>query len=107
LIRISIIRCLRRDEGHAPGRLCSPRAAEDCTGRLFHLGRERSWLNKLEVLQPCEGLSGTIIRLVAMEAGGRPDHGGDRRQALVEHWERAGFVVMKRPTDVGGARTGI
>jgi hypothetical protein len=34
---------------------------------------ERSWLNKLEALrQPGEGLSETIIRLVAMEAGGRP-----------------------------------
>jgi hypothetical protein len=34
---------------------------------------ERSWLNKLEALrQPREGLSETIIRLVAMEAGGRP-----------------------------------
>ena len=34
---------------------------------------ERSWLNKLEALrQPREGLSETIIRLAAMEAGGRP-----------------------------------
>jgi hypothetical protein len=34
---------------------------------------ERSWLKKLEALrQPSEGLSETIIRLVAMEAGGRP-----------------------------------
>jgi len=34
---------------------------------------ERTWLNKLEALrQPGEGLSETIIRLVAMEAGGRP-----------------------------------
>ena len=34
---------------------------------------ERSWLNKLEALrQPGESLSETIIRLVAMEAGGRP-----------------------------------
>ncbi len=34
---------------------------------------ERGWLNKLEALrQPSEGLSETIIRLVAMEAGGRP-----------------------------------
>jgi hypothetical protein len=38
---------------------------------------ERTWLNKLEALrQPGEGLSETIIRLVATEAGGRP-----RRQA--------------------------
>jgi hypothetical protein len=38
---------------------------------------ERSWLNKLEALrQPGEGLSETILRLVAMEAGGR-----SRRQA--------------------------
>jgi hypothetical protein len=34
---------------------------------------ERSWLNKLEALrQPGEGLSETILRLVEMEAGGRP-----------------------------------
>ena len=34
---------------------------------------ERSWLNKLEALrQPGEGVSEMIIRLVAMEAGGRP-----------------------------------
>jgi hypothetical protein len=34
---------------------------------------ERSWLNKLEALrQPSECLSETIIRLAAMEAGGRP-----------------------------------
>jgi hypothetical protein len=34
---------------------------------------ERSWLNKLEALrQPGEGLSETISRLVAMEAGARP-----------------------------------
>jgi hypothetical protein len=34
---------------------------------------EHGWLNKLEALrQPGEGLSETIIRLVAMEAGGRP-----------------------------------
>jgi hypothetical protein len=34
---------------------------------------ERSWLNKLEALrQPGEGLSETIVRLAAMEAGGRP-----------------------------------
>jgi hypothetical protein len=34
---------------------------------------ERGWLNKLEALQqPGEGVSETIIRLVAMEAGGRP-----------------------------------
>ncbi len=34
---------------------------------------EPIWLNKLEALrQPGEGLSETIIRLVAMEAGGRP-----------------------------------
>jgi hypothetical protein len=32
---------------------------------------ERGWLNELEALrQPGEGLSETIIRLVAMEAGG-------------------------------------
>jgi hypothetical protein len=38
---------------------------------------ERSWLNKLEALrQPGEGLSETIIRLVAMEAGGRPGRRG-------------------------------
>jgi hypothetical protein len=37
---------------------------------------ERSWLTKLEALrQPGEGLSETIIRLVAMEAGGRPRRG--------------------------------
>ena len=42
---------------------------------------ERSWLNKLEALrQPGEGLSETIIRLVAMEAGGRP--GAPRRPAF-------------------------
>jgi hypothetical protein len=34
---------------------------------------ERRWLDKLEALrQPGEGLSETIIRLAAMEAGGRP-----------------------------------
>ena len=34
---------------------------------------ERSWVNKLDALrQPGEGYSETIIRLVAMEAGGRP-----------------------------------
>ena len=34
---------------------------------------ERSWLNKLGALRhPAEGLSETIIRLVAMEAGRRP-----------------------------------
>jgi hypothetical protein len=38
---------------------------------------ERIWLNKLEALrQPSEGLSETIIRLVAMEAGGRPGRRG-------------------------------
>jgi hypothetical protein len=38
---------------------------------------ERSWLNKLEALRrPGEGLSETIIRLVALEAGGRPRRGG-------------------------------
>jgi hypothetical protein len=43
---------------------------------------ERSWLNKLEALrQPSEGLSETIIRLVAMEAGGRP---GRRAAELFE-----------------------
>ena len=42
------------------------------TGGYF-IWVERSWLNKLEALrQPGEGLSETIIRLVAMEAGGRP-----------------------------------
>jgi hypothetical protein len=34
---------------------------------------QRSWLGKLEALrQPSEGQSETIIRLAAMEAGGRP-----------------------------------
>src|SRR5208283_4843579 len=38
---------------------------------------DRSWLNKLEALrQPGEDLSETIIRLVAMEAGGRPGRRG-------------------------------
>ena len=38
---------------------------------------ERIWLNKLEALrQPGEGRSETILRLVAMEAGGRPGRRG-------------------------------
>jgi hypothetical protein len=40
-------------------------------GRYF-IWVERGWFSKLEALrQPGEGLSETIIRLVAMEAGGR------------------------------------
>jgi hypothetical protein len=39
----------------------------------FFIWVERGRLNKLEALrQPGESLSETIIRLVAMEAGGRP-----------------------------------
>jgi hypothetical protein len=37
---------------------------------------ERTWINKLEALRRGEGLSETIIRLVAMEAGGRPGRRG-------------------------------
>ena len=49
---------------------CEPqRTAQDG----YFVWVERIWLNKLEALrQPGEGLSETIIRLVAMEAGGRP-----------------------------------
>jgi integrase/recombinase XerD len=53
---------------------------------------ERSWLNGLEALrQPSEDLSETIIRLVAMEAGGRP-----RRQAAEL------FGAKTRPVSRGG-----
>jgi hypothetical protein len=31
------------------------------------------------------------------------DHGGDRAKRLVEHLERAGFVIMKRPGEIGAA----
>ena len=60
---------------------------------------ERSWLNKLEALrQPGEGLSETIIRLVAMEAGGRPG----RRRAL--RGEQADQCNRQTPF-VGGAQS--
>jgi hypothetical protein len=40
-------------------------------------GIERGWLSKLEALRhPGEGEGETIIRLVAMEAGGRPRRRG-------------------------------
>jgi hypothetical protein len=43
----------------------------------FFIWIERSWLNKLEALrQPGEALSETIVRLVAMEGGGRPRRRG-------------------------------
>ncbi len=49
---------------------------------------ERSWLSKLEALrQPGEGLSETIICLVAMEAGGRP---GRRAAELFEKTRHRG-----------------
>ena len=44
--------------------------------------------------------------------GGKRVHNADKIMAeivgkrLVEHLERAGFVVMKRPTDVGAAALG-
>ena len=55
---------------------------------------EHSWLNKLEALrQPGEGLSETIIRLVAMEAGGRPGRRAAKlfgaKTRLVAELERA------------------
>jgi hypothetical protein len=64
----------RRDQGHAPGRLSSLAYEPQRTPQGgYFIWVERSWLNKLEALrQPGEGLSETIIRLVAMEAGGRP-----------------------------------
>jgi hypothetical protein len=54
---------------------------------------ERGWLNKLEALrQPGEGLSETIIRLVAMEAGGRP-----RRRAAELFPAKARAVTGRSP----------
>ena len=56
---------------------------------------ERGWLDKLEALQqPREALSGTIIRLVAMEAGGRPG----RRAAEL-------FAAKTRPAPRGAGST--
>jgi len=50
---------------------------------------ERSWLNKLEALrQPGEGLSETIIRLVAMEAGGGHATGAPVEQVPTHHSRR-------------------
>jgi hypothetical protein len=58
----------------------------------FFIWIERGWLNKLEALrQPGEDLSETILRLVAMEAGGRP-----RRQAAEL------FGAKTRPASRGG-----
>ena len=55
----------------------------------------RTWLNKLEALrQPGEGLSETIIRLVAMEAGGRP-----RRRDAELFGAKTRRSVDKRPPD--------
>jgi hypothetical protein len=66
-------------------------AQRTAEGDYFHLD-ERAWLNKLEALrQPGEGLSETILRLVAMEAGGRPRRGGAElfaKSRPVEHLAR-------------------
>jgi hypothetical protein len=37
---------------------------------------------------------------------GRGDHGEIVAKRLVEHLERAGFVVMKRPAEIGAAALG-
>ncbi len=64
---------------------CEPQRTAQCG---YFIWVERSWLNKLEALrQPGEGLSETIIRLVAMGAGGRP---GRRAAELFEKTRHRG-----------------
>jgi hypothetical protein len=59
---------------------------------------ERSWLNKLEALrQRGEELSETIIRLAALEAGGRP---GRRAAALFS------TATRRRSEDKAGGTRG-